>query len=81
MIPKLLSTYQHFCSTGEVPEDWSLANVTIIYKKGSKEDLGNYRPISMTLVPGRVVEQIILRDHMARLGQLEDQAQPACVYG
>ena len=46
--------------TGEVPEDWRLANVTPIYKKGRKEDPGNYRPVSLTLVLGKVMEQIIL---------------------
>ena len=52
VIPKLLSTIcQCSWSTGEVPEDWRLASVTPIYKKGCKEDPGIYRRISMTLVP------------------------------
>ena len=51
--------YQHSWLTREVPVDWSLANVMPIYK-GQKEDLGNYRPVSLTLVPGKVMEQIIL---------------------
>ncbi|KFW00845.1 hypothetical protein N327_12243, partial [Fulmarus glacialis] len=52
--------YQQSWLTGEVPVDWSLANVTPIYKKGPKEDPGNYRPVSLTLVPAKVMEQIIL---------------------
>ena len=52
--------YQCSWMTGEVPEDWRLADVTPIYKKGHKEDPGNYRPVSLTSVPGKVMEQIIL---------------------
>ncbi|KAK4829399.1 hypothetical protein QYF61_003880 [Mycteria americana] len=37
-----------------------LANVTPIYKKGQKEDLGSYRPVSLTWVLREVMEQIIL---------------------
>jgi len=46
--------------TAEVPEDWRKANVTRIFKKGKKEDPGNYRPVSLTSIPGKVMEQLIL---------------------
>ncbi|KAK4832043.1 hypothetical protein QYF61_020558 [Mycteria americana] len=52
--------YQQSWLTGEVPADWRLANVTPIFKKGRKEDLGNCRPVSLTLMPGKLMEQIIL---------------------
>ncbi|KAK4828333.1 LOW QUALITY PROTEIN: hypothetical protein QYF61_025802 [Mycteria americana] len=52
--------YQQSWLTEEVPADWRLANVTPIFKKGRKEDPGNYRPVSLTSVLGKLMEQIIL---------------------
>jgi len=56
--------YQQSWLTGEDPVYWRLANVTPIYRQGWKEDLGNYRPVSLTLVLGKVMEQIILSNIM-----------------
>ncbi|KFP60983.1 RNA-directed DNA polymerase from mobile element jockey, partial [Cariama cristata] len=68
MFAKPLSIiYQQSWLTGEVPDNWRLANVTPIYEKGQKEDLGNYRPISLTSVPGKVMEQIILTEITGRV--------------
>ncbi|KAJ7405172.1 hypothetical protein WISP_141573 [Willisornis vidua] len=46
--------------SGEVPDDWNLVNIALIFKKGKKEDPRNYRPVSLTSVPGKVVEMFIL---------------------
>jgi len=45
--------------TGEVPEDCRIVTVTAVFKMG-KEDLGNYRPVSLTSVPGKMMEQHLL---------------------
>ena len=61
VLTKLLSIiYQQSWLTREVPADWRLANVMPIYKKGWKGDLGKHRPVSLTSVPGKVTDQIIL---------------------
>ncbi|GAB0186385.1 mitochondrial enolase superfamily member 1 [Grus japonensis] len=52
--------YQQSWLTGEVPVDWRLANVAPIYKKGWQEDLENCRPVSLTVLLGKVMEQITL---------------------
>jgi Reverse transcriptase (RNA-dependent DNA polymerase) len=51
--------FRHSIDTGTVPQDWKKAKVVPIYKKGSKSDPGNYRPVSLTSVPCKLLESLI----------------------
>ncbi|GAB0206625.1 mitochondrial enolase superfamily member 1 [Grus japonensis] len=52
--------FQRSWESGEVPVDWKLANIVPVFKKGKKEDPGTYRPVSLTSVPGKIMEKIML---------------------
>ncbi|KAJ7395044.1 hypothetical protein BTVI_158786 [Pitangus sulphuratus] len=45
--------YHQSWLTGEVSDDWKLANVMTIQEKGQKQDWGNHRPVSLTSVPSK----------------------------
>ena len=48
--PLLTYLFNRSLATGEVPTDWRLANIFALHKKGPKDLLENYRPISLTSV-------------------------------
>eukprot|EP00061_Rhincodon_typus_P005241 g24514.t1 len=63
-------------TTGEVPEDRRLTNLVPLYKKGSRDNPGNYRPVSLTSVVRELLEKI-LRDkvfaHLEENGFISDR--------
>ena len=66
--------------TGDVLAEWRLASVMPIFKKGHKDDPGSYRPISLTSVPGKVMEQIISGAIMDQLKANQGIRPSAWVY-
>ncbi|XP_033753210.1 uncharacterized protein LOC117336708 [Pecten maximus] len=41
---------------GKLPKAWKEANITAVFKKGSKSEAGNYRPVSLTSIVGKTLE-------------------------
>ena len=73
--PFMTHLYDSSVQEGKLPSDWKTAQVTPIYKKGSRHDLANYRPVSLTVVCCKVLEHIVCRhmlNHLEQHGLLTD---------
>ena len=65
--PILTIIFQSSINTGVVPSDWRDANVSPIYKKGTHYDPANYRPVSLTSVPCKILEHVVTSALMTHL--------------
>ena len=44
---------------GEVPEEWKMANVSPIFKKGRRKVAANYRPVFLTSISCKIMEATV----------------------
>ena len=51
--------YSNILSTSIYPDIWKIANVTPIFKKGDKQLIKNYRPISLLPICSKILEKLI----------------------
>ena len=63
----LTKIFQESIETRNIPNTWKLANVTPLHKKGPKQQVTNYRPISLTSIICKSMEKFVkdsLMNHM-----------------
>ena len=68
--PAVTLLFQSSINQGCVPSQWKNALIVPIYKKGSRSDAANYRPISLTPILCKLCEHLI---HCAVIQHLSDQ--------
>ena len=57
--PHLCKLYNNCISSGTFPQCLKTGKITPVYKKGSKDDISNYRPVSTLPLFGKIFEKII----------------------
>ena len=62
--------YKLSYNSGIIPQEWKLANVVPVFKKGSKNLVENYRPISLTCLVMKIFEKIIRNELMIRCSDM-----------
>ena len=74
----LYAIFTDSMNTGKLPKDWKMGHVPPIYKKGSRNQAKNYRPVSLTSVVCKTME-LMIRDKF--MDHLINHELLTCQYG
>ena len=53
--PIFAHLFQQSIDSGDIPKEWTLANISPLFKKGDRSLACNYRPVSLTCVPCKLL--------------------------
>ena len=59
LVPPLKKIFANCLSCGVFPAIWKCANVVPVHKKNKKNVKGNYRPISLLPIFGKILEKLV----------------------
>ena len=57
----LTALFNKSLQQGKIPQDWKTARIAPGFKKGDKDNIRNYRPISITSVLCKILERLIVK--------------------
>ncbi len=67
LAPGVATLFQNSLDTSTLPDDWTSANISPIYKKGDRHAPENYRPVSLTCVLSKILEHIVCSNMLRHL--------------
>lgn len=71
VLEKIVDIFNVFLTTEEIPKEWTNSEIILIFKKGKKDEIKNYRPLSMISHLYKLFIQIIIQ----RIDPLLDDEQ------
>ena len=60
LVKPLSLIYKNCIDTGVFPDIWKKSNIVPVYKRGDKQIIDNYIPISLLPICGKILEKILL---------------------
>ena len=69
--PVFAYLFQQSLDISEIPKKWLLANICPLFKKGDRALARNYRPMSLTRVPCKLLEHIVCLNIIAHLDEYQ----------
>ena len=69
LVPVFAHLFQQSIDTGEIPKEWSLANICPLFKKSDRSLACSYRPVPLTCVPCKLLEHIVCSNIMTHLDE------------
>ena len=69
LVPIFAHLFQQSIDSGDIHKEWTLANISPLFKKGDRSLACNYRPVSLTCVPCKLLEHIVYSNIMAHLDE------------
>ena len=59
IVQPLSLIYRNCLNTGTFPDIWKTSNIVPVHKKGDKQIVSNYRPVSLLPVCGQILERLV----------------------
>lgn len=72
IIQKLTERFNRYLKEEQIPDQWKTSKTVLLFKKGERDDIKNYRPIALLSQPYKLFTKVI----MNRLEKTLDEFQP-----